>query len=375
MITLADVKKCTGCAACEQICSIGAITMKQDKEGFRFPHIDENKCISCKKCMGVCPVENPFSSTNPLAVYAARTKDEAIVEKSSSGGIFGALAGKVIAFGGVVFGAGYDSTFNVVHKSAQTANELLPLMGSKYVQSDVKNSFKEVKKYLDEGRQVLFTGTSCQCAGLRGFLRKDYENLLLVDFVCHGVPSPELFRNYLNYMKSKDKIVNVCFRDKATDKKKGLCIRIDYENADAYRVPFTSDPYMLAFLQNISLRRSCYNCNFRNFTSSSDVTIGDFWGIDKTDSILKDKEGISLCILNTEKGKVFFEKIADNVDYDLRSLDEALKENKPLVSSVRYNPVRDKYLKDMRKLNIKKLRDKYCNNSFSAKLRRLIARI
>ena len=277
--------------------------------------------------------------------------------------------------GGVVFSVGFDEDFKVVHKAADSMDKVFSLMGSKYVQSDVKDAYKDIENNLSQGRQVLFTGTPCQCAGLKKFLRKEYDNLLLVDFVCHGVPSPLLFEKHLEYMGGKDKIKKVSFRDKAEDKKSGLRICIEYKDGSVYRVPFVEDPYMLAFLQNISLRQSCYNCLFRNFKSGSDITIGDFWGIDKTDSTLANCDGVSLCTLNTEKGRSFFEGITDSVDADSRTLEEAIKSNKPITSSVSLNPLRDKYLKDMQKLNIKKLNDKYCTDSFGAKLRRFIAKI
>ncbi len=374
MITLTDAKKCTGCASCEQACPAGALKMTQDAEGFLFPVANESLCTNCKKCINICPEENPLESIQPYEVYAVRAKDEEVVNRSSSGGVFGTLAREVINLGGVAFGAGFDKDLNVIHKSAETFDELSELMGSKYVQSDIKNTYKEVKELLKKGVQVLFTGTPCQCAGLKKFLMKDYQNLLLVDFVCHGVPSPALFENYLESMGEKDRIVKVRFRDKTTDKKSGHFISLEYENAPVYRVPTVQDPYMLAFVQNVSLRRSCYNCGFKNFSSGSDITIGDFWGIDKTDSSLRDKEGVSLCALNTEKGKLFFEKISDKADFDLRTLEEALKENKAIVSSTRENPLREKYLKDVSKLSINKLADKYLSNSFSAKLRRFIAK-
>lgn len=374
MITLTDKAKCTGCAACAEVCSFGAVEMKADAEGFLFPVIDEKLCTSCKKCISLCPVEQGFEEVEPNAVYALRAKDEEVVLRSSSGGFFGTLASQVIASGGVVFGAGYDEKLNVVHKSAKTFDEVLPLMGSKYVQSDVKNTYKEVKDFLKKGVQVLFTGTPCQCAGLKKFLGKEYENLLLVDFVCHGVPSPGLFKNYLETMSSKEKVVSVRFRDKTLDKKRGHYISLEYIGQPVYRVPTVSDPYMLAFVQNISLRKSCYNCSFKNFSSGSDITIGDFWGIDKTDSFLKDKEGVSLCALNTEKGKNLFGSIEDKIDFDLRTLEEALRENKSIVSSTKSNPLREKYLSDMRKLSVQKLADKYLSNSFSAKLRRFAAK-
>ncbi|MBE6738430.1 MAG: 4Fe-4S dicluster domain-containing protein [Ruminococcaceae bacterium] len=374
MISLVVRDRCTGCGACEQSCAVGALKMKEDEEGFLFPVIDEESCVSCNKCVNVCPVASDKAEAKPADVYAVRAKDEDTVFLSSSGGVFGTLAECVVNAGGVVFGAGYDENLCVLHKCATSLQDIGALMGSKYVQSDVRNTYKEIKEYLTEGKQVLFTGTSCQCAGLKSYLEKDYDNLLLVDFVCHGVPSPALFKNYLEFMGQKGEITRVRFRDKTEDKKRGHYISIEYKNAPVYRVPSVSDPYMLAFLQNISLRRCCYECSFKAFKSGSDITIGDFWGLSKTDSPLREKDGVSLCAINTEKGRHFFEKIKDKIDSDPRTLEEALGENRAIITSTKKNPLREKYLMDMHKMNIKKLNDKYCSNSFGAKIRRFIAK-
>lgn len=374
MIILTDRKKCTGCSACEQICPAKALRMKEDSEGFLFPVINEKICTSCKKCEKICPVTNPFESASPERVYAARFTDEDMVLRSSSGGLFSAIAQNVLAKGGVVFGAGYDENTKLVHKAVKNKADLPALMGSKYIQSELQDTCKEVKSELEKGTQVLFSGTPCQCAGLRRFLSKDYSNLTLVDFVCHGVPSPGLFRKYLEFMSKDKEIASVRFRDKTENKKTGHQISITYKDSSVYRKPVTEDLYMRAFIENISLRESCYECSFKNFTSSSDITIGDFWGIDKTDSPLKDKDGVSLVIPNTPKGAEVFEGIKENTDTDLRSMEEALRENKSIASSARRNPLRGKYLRAIHKTSIDKLNKKYCGNSFGAKLRRLIAR-
>ena len=374
MINLANISKCSGCAACEQICVAGAIEMKESKEGFLFPELNSEKCISCKKCEKVCPVVNPLSCTKPEKFFAARAKDEAVVLTSSSGGIFGTLAKNVLSRSGVVFGAGYDENLRLVHKSAGAEEELLSLMGSKYIQSDVCDAYKKAKSELESGRQVLFAGTPCQIAGLKKFLCKEYDNLILVDFICHGVPSPKLFSKYLEFMSKDKEIKSVRFRDKTENKKTGHQISITYKDESVYRKPVTEDHYMRAFIENISLRESCYNCSFKNFNSGSDITIGDFWGLEKTDSPLKDKDGVSLVILNTAKGETVFESVKDNTDTDLRCMEEAVRDNKSMITSTRRNPLRNKYLKAMNKTSIDKLNKKYCGNSFGVKLRRLIAK-
>ena len=373
MITLANIAKCSGCAACEQICPAGALKMKENQEGFLFPEINKDVCVSCKKCEKVCPVNNPLSKKEVLAVYAARAKDEDVVSISSSGGLFGTLAKSVLEKGGIVFGAGFDSNLKLIHKSVHNLNSLSVLMGSKYVQSDIMNSYKEAKVEAEKGRQVIFAGTPCQCAGLVKFIGKDYPNLLVVDFACHGVPSPLLFEKYLKFMSAEKEIDRVRFRDKTENKKTGLQISVTYKDGSVYRKNFTEDPYTLAFLENLTLRESCHNCSFKNFTSGSDITIGDFWGLEKTDSPLKEKDGVSLLILNTEKGRSAFENISAQIESDLRTIEEAVKENKALVTSTRKNPLRNKYLKGMHKNTIDKLKGKYCGNSFGVKLKRLIA--
>lgn len=374
MINLATLAKCSGCAACEQICVAGAIVMKENPEGFLLPVINSEKCISCRKCEKTCPVINPFENAESQKFYAARAKDEDVVLRSSSGGMFSVFARRVLSQGGVVFGAGYDENIKLVHKSASTVDELTSLMGSKYIQSDVQDTYKAAKTELERGRQVLFSGTPCQCAGFRKFLGKEFSNLILVDFVCHGVPSPKLFAKYLEFMSKDKEIESVRFRDKTENVKTGHQISITYKDASVYRKPVTEDLYMRAFIENISLRESCYDCSFKNFNSSSDITIGDFWGLDKTDSPLKDKNGVSLVILNTPKGEEIFASVQDSTDTDLRNMEEAVRENKSMVTSTRRNPLRHKYLRSMNKTSIDKLNKKYCGNSFGAKLRRLIAR-
>lgn len=372
MITLTEKSKCTGCAACAQVCAAGAISMKSSKEGFSFPEIDGSRCVACSKCVKVCPVSLPAVKKQPVQVIAASAKDEAVLAVSSSGGVFSLLAGKVISHSGVVYGAGFDHKFDVVHKPVDKKEDISLLTGSKYVQSDIGSAYKSVKADLKSGRQVLFAGTPCQCGGLKAFLNKEYENLLTVDFVCHGVPSPALYRKYLQSMASGRKITCVNFRCK-TKGCKGYRMGMDFADGEPYRSTVAQDPYLLAYSQNISLRESCYKCSFKNFNTESDLTLGDFWGIEDTDSFLAKKDGVSLVLINTEKGRRIFEDI-EELETDHRHLEEALKKNPSIMAGVRKNPLREKYLRDMNKMDIKKLTDKYCGNSYTAKLRRFIAK-
>lgn len=197
MIFIQDKKECCGCSACASVCPKNCITMSEDSEGFLYPHVDESVCIDCHLCERVCPMINHGKDREPLAVYAAKNSNETIRMQSSSGGIFTLLAERVIDEGGVVFGASFNDRWEVVHDHVETKEELAKFRGSKYVQSKIGDNYRKVKLFLSEGRNVLFSGTPCQISGLKKYLRKDYDNLLAVDFICHGVPSPGVFRTYL----------------------------------------------------------------------------------------------------------------------------------------------------------------------------------
>ena len=220
-IHLASIDQCTGCAACANACSMGCITMRKDRDGFLVPKIDKETCVGCHKCEKVCPIVSLIevkSDVDPK-VYAAINKDENIRKKSSSGGVFYALAKWVVENDGVVFGAAFEG-YHLKHQYAETMGDVEKMMGSKYIQSEIGDSYKEVKQFLKDGRWVLFTGTPCQVAGLRRYLGKDYEKLLTVDLLCHGVPSPAIWENYMERkllaLKAKD-VTNIRFRTKRSD--------------------------------------------------------------------------------------------------------------------------------------------------------------
>ncbi len=373
MITLTDKRKCTGCAGCAAVCPKGAITMESNKEGFLVPVIDDSACISCKKCISICPAENVPQKVEPM-VYGARAKDEEILLRSSSGGVFSLLARMILERAGIVCGAGFDDDHTVVHKFIDKTEDIPLLTGSKYVQSRIGESFKKIQDELLSGRQVMFVGTPCQCAGLNAFLGKGYENLLTVDFVCHGVPSPKLYKKYLEEISGGKEISKVNFRCKLKDSG-GYEMGLDFADSTVYRSRVANDPYMMAFAQDISLRESCHTCFSKGLHSVADLTLGDFWGIDETDSPLAEKHGVSLVLVNTPKGKNAFENICDYLETDCRKLDEALRKNPCITVSVKKNPLRDKFLRDMDRLTINKLTDKYCGASYTAKLRRLVAKL
>ena len=306
--------KCCGCSACHSICPKKCIEMRSDGKGFLYPSVDESVCVSCGACERVCPALSDAAERKPLAVYASKNRDESIRQKSSSGGVFSALAEKVIKEGGVVFGARFDSDWSVVHDSADTIADLNAFRGSKYLQSVMGDCFSRAEKELKAGRQVLFSGTPCQSLGLRKFLRKDYDNLLVVDFVCHGVPSPKVWHSYLDSVcPDTSCISNISFRNKDGGWKK-YRLRIDGSAGDesASRLvcePFYENTFMRAFLWDLCLRPSCSHCPAKAGSSCSDITIGDYWGIENVMPELDDDRGVSLVMSYTEKGRQAFASV------------------------------------------------------------------
>lgn len=306
MIDIKDKSKCCGCAACVQRCPKQCITMLKDNEGFLYPKVDVVKCIDCGLCEKACPVLNVQKERLPQKVYAAKNRDEEIRRQSSSGGIFTILAEKTINAGGVVFGVMFNKNWEVVHSYTETIEGLAAFRGSKYVQSIIGNSYKQAEAFLKQGREVLFSGTPCQIAGLKRFLRKEYDNLLTVECVCHGVPSPLVWREYLENIDPE--IVNVNFREKSRSWKKYNFVVNGRDNT--VNQLFYNNPYMQGFLRDIYLRPSCYACPAKSSKSGADITLGDFWGIDNYMPEIDDDRGVSLVMLHTEKGVSVFNAIS-----------------------------------------------------------------
>lgn len=335
MITIRDKKDCCGCHACASICAKHCITMQPDEEGFLYPIVNKDACTDCGLCEKICPVINQRESRKPLKVYAAKNKDEEIRRQSSSGGIFTLLAEKVINEGGVVFGARFDEEWNVVHSWTDTIEGIASFRGSKYVQSTIGDTYCEAREFLKQGRKVLYSGTPCQIAGLKKFLLKDYDNLLTIDVVCHGVPSPLVWRTYLDETRDQLRakpgvgkkmvpssleelpvITSISFRDKTNGwKKYGFLLRyvsseMDEKSVSPFAIskdkellqPFTDNIFMKGFLANLYLRPSCYACAARSGKSGSDISIADFWGVQNFYPEFDDDKGVGLILINSGKG-------------------------------------------------------------------------
>lgn len=317
---------CCGCSACMTICPAKCITMKRDEEGFLYPEIDETKCLHCGMCQKVCDFNkiHDWDAMPQPKAYAAKQKSDLERAKSQSGGMFSALSDVVLEMGGVVYGAGYDEEWNVMHKRAETKEARDEMRGSKYVQSDMRDTFRRVLEDLSKGRTVLFSGTHCQCAGLKSLAEMRHartEKLFLVDIVCHGVPSPKVYQAYMEFMKKRHKgeIEGFKFRNK----KFGCHNTVESVTIEGKE--YDTMLYRDLFYNDDALRTSCFKCPYKNVVHTSDITIGDFWGIEKWAADFDDTKGISLAILNTPKGEQIFEKTKESLDIRESAIEDCLQ--------------------------------------------------
>ena len=319
MIDLAKENECTGCFACKIKCEKQAIQEVLGEDGFYYPEIDSQKCIQCKKCIKVCPVLNAEKKiTHHINVSAAYTKDKKTLMSSSSGGVFSELAKIVIEKKGRVYGAAYDENQVVNHISVTDLNNLGKLRGAKYSQSNLHNVFKEIEVCLINGQIVLFSGTPCQVGGLKSFLGKEYPNLLCVDFICHGIPSPVIWNQYLAYRKKADSagtLRSVEMRSKVSGWKNYKYSSVyKYDSGESVVLKNGDDPFMSLFLHEKINRLSCSNCHFKK-NRFSDITIGDCWGIWNSETDIDIEEGVSLVIVNTEVGREYFKNIKNSLNH------------------------------------------------------------
>lgn len=357
---------CCGCTACYAICPKGAITMQEDSEGFKYPAIDKSKCIDCGLCCKVCPLDKKLENViTPAVSFACTAKDENFAKQSSSGGVFAILANMYVKEQAVIYGAAFDDNLNVCHIRADKKDELKSLYTSKYVQSDMGNTFRQVKGDLDNGKKVLFAGTPCQVAGLKSYLQKDYLNLLSVDFICHGVPSPLVWQRYIIAMEKKlnNKITEISFRDKK-DGWKNYYFKLSTANGDVFYEKHGENIYMKGFLKDLYLRSSCYDCKFKTLHRASDITLADFWGIEKIIPEINVEKGVSLCWASSEKGDTILDKALKQTIYEQVDLNEAIKHNPSAITSVKRHKNRNKFFEDISKsdIDIISLIEKYYDN-------------
>lgn len=367
-----DKNLCTGCSACAKVCPKQCITMTADAEGFVYPVINQDSCISCGKCRSVCPSINKPKDDGKIPVaFAIQNKNEDIRANSSSGGVFYLLANKILSMKGVVYGAGFNEDFDVCHKRVDNEQGVKQLMGSKYVQSEIGDTYISVRKDLDEGKTVLFTGTPCQIAGLQSYLNRDYDNLYCQDLICHGVPSPKIWKKYRQQISQGKTLNGVSFRNKASGWKR---YSTEYNFTDGSKTiqPASQDAYMRSFLLGLSVRPSCFNCSFRMLHRKSDITLADFWGIENLCPEIDDNKGTSLAIIHTQKGKELLDSVFDDIKCTQVEVLDAIKSNTSCLYFKTPSPFRKAFFKNIDKKNIKTLTERYYGNSLTSKLRRMI---
>lgn len=370
MIDKVSVQECAICGACINACPVDAISLDKVHLDFRYPQINEDICIHCNRCEKACPIlgnKGKPGEGHPVA-FAAKSENDPMRMRSSSGGVFYELADQMLRDGGYVCGAVFDDEFHVKHILSNAKENILRMMGSKYAQSDVGYCYREVKDVLEKGCKVLFSGCPCQVAGLRTFLGKEYPNLLLVELICHGIPSDHMLQTYIGMQERKygAKLTKMEFRNK----KKGWhnsSVRMEFENHRIYSIPYTADAYTIGFLRNITLKSSCYDCHFRNFTAGSDITLGDFWGAE-VELPEDDNNGISAILVNSGKGMDIIDRC--NLALTPANVETVIKYNKNLLCSAALSPQRSLFYASADTNGLEKAIRRYLEESTIQKLKR-----
>lgn len=357
MEEIIDKKLCTGCTACMNVCPKEAISFKEEKDGFKYPVIDQDKCIDCGLCKRTCPVLNTKENKSINKCFVGYNKDSNERLNASSGSIFSLIANYVLDNNGIVVGAAFDENNHLNHIAIERKELLEPLRKSKYLQSDLGNIFTYIKEQI-KIRKVLFVGTPCQVAGIKSFIKKS-NNLITIDLFCHGVPSPKLFEKYVKELENinNDILMNYDFRDNSTGWD-SYSNKATFKNKEII-TDRRKNEYMKLFLSDIALRESCYNCNFKLGNKYSDITLGDFWGIKNHYPEMYNKEGVSAIIINTDLGIDIFNNIKKNLEYKDCDLDKILSGNSSLKTSSKRPVKRDLFFDELSNTNFTELTKKF----------------
>lgn len=372
MLSITEKQNCCGCGACANVCPVRCISMQEDEEGFLYPRADASRCVDCGLCSSVCVCqqEGPLRQREPVC-YAAAAKNASLRAASSSGGVFSLLAENVLASGGVVYGVTMDADMGSCSFARITdVSGLRGLRGSKYLQAKVGETYRSVKQDLEDGREVLFSGVPCQIDALKLFLDRDYENLCCVEVICHGTPSPLLWKKYVEYLETKHrgKIREVRFRNKKSGWRK-YSLAID--GADFHQTQTVSeDPYLMMFSRNFSLRLSCYDCAAKKLESAADLTLGDFWAIWNLLPELDDDKGTSLVMVRSDRGAALFQRIQGEIDLRETPFAAAVAANGSYNHSAPLPGERDGFFEDLHTISFEEMIRKYCALSAKAKLKK-----
>lgn len=382
MITVFDKKEsCCGCTSCKNICPKQAIIMNQDEEGFAYPTIDQTLCIDCRLCRKVCAFQNGYNTSENLdkpEVYALKHKSDGVRKESTSGGAFTAISDYILLKKGAIYGAAYDENFRVFHRRAESEEQRNRFRGSKYVQSDLNDVFAQVKEDLGNNINVLFTGTSCQVAGLNSYLeqaRVITEKLITIDLICHGVPSPKIFAEFISFLekKNRSKVKQYNFRSKANGW--GHTEEAVFESGKRDCTSILSQTNKELFYLDLSLRPACHECKYSNFSKPADITIADFWGIENYFPEFKDSLGISAVIVNTNKGKSIFSELGDTVYIMQSNIYDCAARQKNLYNPSPRNPRRNEFWNDYFQHGFEFIIKKYAGYSLKGRTKKLTIKI
>lgn len=377
MIKITDKSKCSGCAACANVCPKGCIKMSPDALGFLYPKVDSQVCVDCGLCSKICSILNKSSLEEYVEkAYAAKNKDNDVRKNSSSGGIFSLLAQKVLDNGGIVYGAAFDEDCRVNHAAVSSKSELSKLQGSKYVQSNIAFVYRNVENDLKKGKQVLFTGTPCQVNGLYAYLRQEYDNLITQDLICHGVLSSVVFEKYLSYRAQKQgaKVQSMTFRDK-TNGWKDYAVKINFDDGSKYSIPHTKDEAMRVYLKNYALRPSCYKCAFKGKNRMSDITLADFWGAKNVVPQMDDDKGLSFVICHSAKGNELLQSILPNTESQNVNYEDVIRYNMSCEKSTPEPKNNKEFCQEILENSFDGVVKKYCKVPFKSKLKRVVKAI
>lgn len=355
---LCKTELCTGCAACANLCPKQCIQMIADAEGFLHPQVDMSQCVDCGACRKACPILNPLSRSKETVAYAAVCNDDSIRMASTSGGVFTLLSQWVLERGGAVFGAAYADDFTVEHRCIRSIDGLSALRSAKYAQSRIGSAYQIAKELLSEGQYVLFSGTPCQIEGLTGCLGKKYEKLILVDVICHGVPSPAVWQEYIQYRSQTDARgaapTAINLRSKETGWP-GYSVQFEYQNGIKYSARNSEDPYLRSFVGNLCLRPSCYDCQFKGISRCSDFTLGDYWGVWSQLPEYNDGKGTSIVLVHSEKGLTIWSGIETQMQSRKVDVTHCMDENSSAIQSPQMSTMRSSFMQRYLKEDFKDL--------------------